>query len=69
MTTTDYAVRGMTCAHCAGAVTAEISKVPGVTGVQVDVAAGRVTVHSDQPVAADAITDAVEEAGYEAVAA
>jgi len=50
-------------------VTAEISKVPGVTGVQVDVAAGRVTVQSDQPVSADAIADAVEEAGYEVLAA
>ena len=69
MTTTDYAVSGMTCGHCAGAVTAEISKVPGVTGVQVDVAASRVTVQSDQPVSADAIAEAVEEAGYEVVAA
>ena len=69
MTTSDYAVRDMTCGHCAGAVTAEISKVSGVTGVQVDVAAGRVTVQSDQPVAADAIAEAVEEAGYEVVAA
>jgi copper chaperone CopZ len=67
--TTDYAVSRMTCGHCAGAVTAEISKVPGVTGVQVDVPGGRVTVQSDQPVAADAIAEAVEEAGYEVVAA
>jgi copper chaperone len=31
------AVTGMTCDHCASAVRAEISKLPGVTGVDVDV--------------------------------
>ena len=65
MSTTVYAVRGMTCGHCAGSVTAEITKIPGVTDVQVDVPAGRVTVASDQPVSADAIAEAVDEAGYE----
>jgi copper ion binding protein len=69
VSTTDYTVRGMTCEHCAGSVTAEITKIRGVTGVQVDVAAGRVTVQADQPVAVDAIAEAVEEAGYEVVPA
>ena len=69
MSSTDYTVRGMTCDHCAGSVTAEITKIPGVTGVQVDVAAGRVTVESAQPVSAEAVSEAVEEAGYEVVAA
>ena len=32
-------------------------------------AAGRVTVESAQPVSADAVSEAVEEAGYEVVAA
>jgi len=69
MSTTDYAVRGMTCDHCARAVTEEITKIPGVTGVQVDVAAGRVTVECDQPVTIDAVFEAVDEAGYELVTA
>ncbi len=69
MSSTDYTVRGMTCGHCAGSVTAEITKIPGVTGVQVDVATGRVSVESDQPVAVDAVAEAVEEAGYEVVPA
>jgi copper chaperone len=67
VSTTDYAVRGMTCGHCASAVTEEVSKIPGVTGVQVDVAAGRVTVEADQSVPADAVVAAVDEAGYEVV--
>lgn len=60
-----YAVQGMTCDHCAGAVTEEVTKIPGVTDVAVDVAAGRLTVTSSEPVPASAVTEAVEEAGYE----
>ena len=69
MSTTDYRVAGMTCGHCASAVTEEVSRVRGVTGVQVDVAAGRVTVETDQPVPRDAVAAAVDEAGYEVVPA
>ena len=64
-----YAVQGMTCDHCAGAVTEEVTKIPGVTDVAVDVAAGRLTVTSSEPVPASAVTEAVEEAGYEVVGA
>ncbi|MGY1606868.1 heavy-metal-associated domain-containing protein [Geodermatophilus sp. SYSU D00700] len=67
MSTSDYAVRGMTCSHCASAVTDEVSRIPGVTGVQVDLAAGRVTVEADRPVSDDAVAAAVDEAGYEVV--
>ncbi|MGX5653663.1 heavy-metal-associated domain-containing protein [Geodermatophilus nigrescens] len=66
---TDYQVTGMTCGHCAASVTEEVSKIPGVTDVQVDVATGRVTVLADEPVPADAVTAAVDEAGYEVVSA
>jgi copper chaperone len=69
MSSADYAVRGMTCDHCARAITDEITKIPGVTGVQVDVAAARVTVESEQPVTTAAVSEAVEEAGYEVVTA
>ena len=68
-TSTDYQVSGMTCGHCVGSVTEEVSKVPGVTAVQVDLATGRVTVKADRPVPADAVAEAVEEAGYEVVSA
>ena len=39
VSTRSIAVTGMTCDHCASAVRAEISKLPGVTGIDVDVAA------------------------------
>ena len=64
MSTETYTVTGMTCDHCSRSVSAEVSAVAGVTAVDVDLATGRVTVTSDQPVSTDKIHDAVEEAGY-----
>jgi copper ion binding protein len=63
----DYTVRGMTCDHCGRAVTTEVSKIPGVTAVQVDVPAGRLTVEADGPVDLSDLAEAVDEAGYELV--
>lgn len=65
MSTSTYTVTGMTCGHCVAAVTEEVSKIAGVTGVQVDLGSGAVTVTADEAVAADDVKDAVEEAGYE----
>jgi copper chaperone len=65
MSTASYTVTGMTCSHCVSAVTEEVSGLPGVTDVQVDLASGGLTVTSDAPVDDDAVRAAVEEAGYE----
>ena len=65
MTTAIYTVSGMTCGHCVSAVTEEVTAVPGVTDVDVDLASGRLTVTSDSPVDDDAVRAAVDEAGYE----
>ncbi len=54
----------MTCGHCVSAVTEEVSEVPGVTGVDVDLASGALTVTSEAPVDDSAVRAAVEEAGY-----
>ena len=67
MTTTTYTVKGMTCGHCVSSVTEEVTEIPGVTGVEVDLATGRVTIGSDGPVDDAAVTAAVKEAGYEVV--
>ena len=64
MSTTNYTVVGMTCGHCVNAVTEEVSAVPGVTAVEVDLESGALTVTSDRPVDDDAIAAAVDEAGY-----
>jgi copper chaperone len=65
MTTSSYVVAGMTCAHCVQAVSTEVGAIPGVTGVEVDLATGSVTVTSDLSVDAAQVRAAVEEAGYE----
>jgi copper chaperone len=58
-------VTGMSCEHCATAVRAEVGKLPGVSEVDVDVAAGTVRI-SGEPLPGDAaLREAVEEAGYE----
>lgn len=66
--TNTYTVRGMSCGHCVSAVTEEVSKLPGVSEVQVDLDSGAVTVTSDEPLASADVRAAVEEAGYELVA-
>ncbi|HEU5129133.1 MAG TPA: heavy-metal-associated domain-containing protein [Glycomyces sp.] len=66
---TTYLVKGMTCGHCAGAVTREVSALPGVENVEVAVDTGRVTVVSTGELSADAVREAVDEAGYELVGA
>lgn len=65
MTTSTYNVAGMTCGHCVSSVREEVSQVPGVTGVDVDLATGRLDISADAPVSGDAVRAAVEEAGYE----
>lgn len=65
MSTSTYTVTGMTCGHCVSSVTEEVSQVPGVTDVQVDLATGGLTVTSEAPVDDTAVRAAVEEAGYE----
>lgn len=64
-TTTVYRVTGMTCGHCEGAVTSEISALPGVTSVKAVAASGEVTVVSAAPLADEDVRAAVDEAGYE----
>ncbi|HXH59474.1 heavy metal-associated domain-containing protein [Iamia sp.] len=65
MSTSSYTVVGMTCGHCVSSVTEEVSQVPGVTDIDVDLATGELTVTYDRGVNDGAIRGAVEEAGYE----
>jgi copper chaperone len=60
-------IAGMTCNHCVLSVTEEVSAVPGVTAVTVDLASGRMTVDGEG-YSDDAVKAAVAEAGYEVIA-
>ncbi|MFI5762747.1 MULTISPECIES: heavy-metal-associated domain-containing protein [unclassified Streptomyces] len=64
-TTAVYRVTGMTCGHCEGAVTAELTALAGVSSVKAVAATGEVTVVSAAPLDEAAVRAAVDEAGYE----
>ena len=65
MDTAVYVVPGMSCAHCEASVIEEVSALPGVEGVAVDLESKRVEV-SGTALDDAAIRLAIEEAGYEA---
>lgn len=64
MSENTYLVTGMSCGHCAQSVTEELTEVPGVENVTVDVETGHVTVRSAEALDETAVRAAVEEAGY-----
>ena len=64
MSTSTYTVTGMTCGHCVASVTEEVTAIPVVQDVQVDLASGQVTVTSSEPVDPVLVRAAVQEAGY-----
>ncbi|WP_405488880.1 heavy-metal-associated domain-containing protein [Nocardia sp. NBC_00511] len=60
-----YTVQGMTCGHCAGAVTKALTAIDGIDTVEVNVEAGQVTVTGAAADSVDLIRAAVDDAGYE----
>lgn len=61
------AVAGMTCGHCVRSVQEELTALPGVTDVHVELVAGglsRITITTSVPIDDEDIAAAVEEAGY-----
>ncbi len=66
MATTTYKVTGMTCGHCVNAVTSELTGLSAVSGVTVDLVPdgiSLITVTSEGPLPAGAVTEALDEAG------
>ncbi|MGW1538962.1 heavy-metal-associated domain-containing protein [Streptomyces sp. NPDC002309] len=62
-----YKVSGMSCGHCEGAVSGEISQLPGVSSVKAVATSGEVTVVSTAALDEEAVRAAVDEAGFELV--
>jgi copper chaperone CopZ len=66
MTSTTFQVTGMTCGHCASAVTEELKGINGVRDVDVALVPGgtsAITVTSQAPLDISAIAAAIDEAG------
>jgi copper chaperone len=64
--TRTYTVTGMTCEHCVASVREEVSELPGVGDVEVDLGSGRLVVSGDG-FGDETVAAAVEEAGYSLV--
>jgi len=62
--TITYAVPGIHCEHCATSIREEVTGVPGVEGVAVDLGAKTVKV-SGEGVPDELVRAAIREAGYE----
>ena len=58
-----YEVPGVSCGHCKTAISEEVLLVPGVTSVEVDLEAKRVTVTGSE-LDDTAVREAIDEAGY-----
>jgi len=66
MTTQTFPVTGLTCGHCVGAITSELSVLAGVTDVQIDlVVEGTSTlrVTTDKELTGEQVAAALDEAG------
>lgn len=57
----------MSCGHCEGSVSGELSGIDGVSSVKAVAATGEVTVVSATALDEDAVRAAVDEAGFELV--
>ncbi len=64
MKTHTYALPGISCGHCRVAITGAVSKVAGVTAIDVDLDSKVVTV-TGTGVEDAAVRDAIDEAGYD----
>jgi copper chaperone CopZ len=69
MSTSEYDVTGMTCAHCEMSVRDEVSAVPGVQDIEVSAQSGKLVITYADPIDDEAVLAAVDEAGYQAVRA
>ncbi len=58
-------ITGMTCNHCTARVTRNLSAVPGVSAVQVDLATGTAVVESADSVTEALLKETVEDSGYD----
>ncbi|ROS48316.1 MULTISPECIES: heavy-metal-associated domain-containing protein [unclassified Frigoribacterium] len=69
--TKTYGITGMTCGHCVASVHEELTTVPDVTDVAIDLNVGGVStvqVSSTRDLSQEEVSAAVKEAGYTLVA-
>jgi copper chaperone len=65
----EITVKGMSCGHCAAAVTKALEALPGVSQVQVDLTTSRVSFASASPISGEELGRVIKAAGYEMTSA
>ena len=65
----NLSIEGMTCGHCATAVTRELTKLDGAGEIKVDPQSGTATLVVPDSVEIADVEEAVTEAGYKLVSA
>ncbi len=68
MTEQTYRVPDVSCEHCVRAITDELTKLPGIANVDVNLDSKLVTVRHDDSVTDDQIREGIAEAGYDIAA-
>ncbi len=68
MSTELYRVPDVSCGHCVKAITDELTKIPGVADVTVDLEQKTVSVTHDGTVTDAQLRDGIAEAGYDVAA-
>jgi copper chaperone CopZ len=63
-----YHVPDISCQHCVNSITQELSKIPGVHHIDVDLTKKVVTVEADESVTDIRLRAGIEEAGYDITA-
>ncbi len=64
MSSTTISIKGMTCGHCEGRVTAELKKIDGVTEVVASAESANAVITSTTEIAPASIEKAIVSAGY-----
>ncbi|GMG52441.1 unnamed protein product [Ambrosiozyma monospora] len=64
---TTISVSGMTCSNCSNAVTDMVSKVPGVSHVEVSLITEDAVIQHDSSVESDVLKQTIEDCGFEAI--
>ena len=62
--TTTFEVTGMTCGHCADALTGAVRALPGIAAVDVDLTTGVATVTAARPVDRGDVADVIDRTGH-----
>jgi copper chaperone len=60
-------ISGMSCQHCANAVTKVLGAIDGVSNVKIDLSKGEASFDEKGPVDMEAVRAGVKKAGYEVV--